>query len=94
MKFWDKISYAINKISSKYVLLCSDDDYIIKSRWSRLVSTGPFEELIWAPRKGPENEKETIHNRNQDSHPTVGAEQRNVMVCLDSNHTHDHVLAE
>ena len=41
----------------------------------RVTQTGPVLSLVWAPRKGPENERKTIHNRNQNTHPTGSAEQ-------------------
>ena len=42
--------------------------------WSRLLKLVRLKELVWAPRKGSENESKTIHNRKQNTHLTGSAE--------------------
>jgi hypothetical protein len=32
--------------------------------------TGPFEKLVWVPTKDPENERQEIHDRRKDPHPS------------------------
>jgi nucleoside-diphosphate-sugar epimerase len=63
----DKLTYAGN-------LEPLPDTQINPYYCSRLLkSWATFKELVWVPRKRPENENETIYSRNQDSHPLGGA---------------------
>ena len=35
-----------------------------------ITKTGALEKLVWAPKKDPDNEIKTIHNRTEDPHPS------------------------
>jgi VanZ family protein len=35
-----------------------------------ITKTGLLEKLVWAPKKDPDNEIKTIHNRTEDPHPS------------------------
>ena len=35
-----------------------------------ITKTVPLEKLVWAPKKDPDNEIKTIHNRTEDPHPS------------------------